>query len=167
MDWYIVYKGRSVRNTLQENLRQAGLKYFTPTRIVEKYEGDRMVEREEPVLNNLIFIQTDGDISQLVGTIDGLRSPYLDRCTGRPAVVRDCDMQRFKQFLVVKNMHVRFLPDNIERFSACPKVRVRAGDFEGVEGYAFRIRGDRKVVIALGNMAVAISGIHHSLLEYV
>ena len=167
MDWYIVYKGKSVRNTLQENLQQAGVGYFIPSQTMEKYEGDRMVEHEKPVLNNLVFIQTDDNIFHLARTIDGLKSPYLNCSTGRPAVVRDGEMQRFKQVIAMKNVHARFLPDNIDRFSSCPKVRVRAGEFEGVEGYVFRIRGDRKLVIALGDMAVSISGIHHTLLELI
>lgn len=47
-------------------------------------------------------------------------------------------------------------------------MRVTAGLFEGIEGYVVRIRRDRKLVVQLyGIIAIAISGIHHSLLEII
>jgi len=167
MDWTVVYKGKAVRGSLAENLRKAGVPYFIPTQIEEKYEEDRMVEHEKPILNNLVFIKTDDNIVRQIETIDGLRAPYLDCTTGKPAVVSDEEMQRFQQVLAMKNVRAQFLPDHIGRFATCPKVRVKAGEFAGTEGYVFRIRGDRKLVIALGTVAVAISGIHHTLLELI
>jgi len=69
--------------------------------------------------------------------------------------------------LEARSLHAEFLPDAYRRFESCPKVRVKAGPFEGLEGRVFRIRHDRKLIIQLDDMAVAISGIHHTLLEIV
>lgn len=165
MAWYILYKGKAARGSLGENLTKAGLSYFLPKQNIEYLEEDQMKVKEEETLKNLIFIQTDAEIHSVANAIDGLRGPYIDRTTGKPAVVPDMEMQRFMDFLQAKNMNALILQDPYQRFKVCQKVRVRAGDFEGVEGYVFRIRGDRKLVISLSSMAVAISGIHHSLLE--
>lgn len=165
MAWYIVYKGRAKRDTLIENLTKGGVEYFLPYRSVEFLAGDQMKVKEEEVMRNLIFINTDKDIRAVANEIDGLRGPFIDHSTARPAVVSDAEMQRFMMFLEMKNLDIRALPDPYERFKVNQKVRVRAGHFEGVEGYVFRIRGDRKLIISLGSIAVAISGIHHSLLD--
>lgn len=167
MDWHIVYKGKPSRGTLKENLEKAGIPYFIPTQVVEQMEGDRMVEKTETVLTNLIFIQAEEEILSLINRIDGLKTPFMNHATGKPATVRDEELQRFKRVLEAKSIHAEFLPDAYRRFESCPRVRVKAGDFEGFEGRVFRIRHDRKLIISLDDMAIAISGIHHTLLEVV
>lgn len=167
MCWYIIYKGKPAKGTLTENLEKAGIAYFIPKQTVEHLDGDRMVERKEAVLNNLIFVQTDEDIRTLSKEIDGLKSPYINRATGKPAIIADTEMLRFKRVLEARSLHAEFLQDPYRRFEDCPKVRVKAGPFEGIEGHVFRIRHDRKLIIQLDDMAVAISGIHHTLLEIV
>lgn len=169
MDWYIVYKGKTQhsKGSLQQNLEKAGIACYLPTQVVERRENDRMVEHTEPVLNNLVFIQTDGDIAAIAKETDGLKSPYMNCATGKPAKVSDEELQRFRRVLEARSIHAEFLPDAYKRFENCPKVRVKDGEFAGLEGHVFRIRHDRKLVIALDDMAVAISGIHHTLLEII
>lgn len=169
MDWYIVYKGKSSleKGTLADNLEKAGITYYLPMQVTERFDGDQMVEHREPVLNNLIFVQTADDIRAVISQIDGLKSPYLDKATGRPAVVSDQELQHFRLVLEARSIQAEFLPDSFRRFESCPKVRVKAGQFEGLEGRVFRIRHDRKLIISLDNMAIALSGIHHTLLEVI
>lgn len=167
MHWYIVYKGKPMKGTLRENLEKADITYFIPTQYVEHLEGNRMVEKVEAVQNNLIFVQTDKDIRELTNEIDGLKAPYLNRASGKPATVTDEELQRFRRVLEARSLHAAFLPDAYQRFENCPKVRVKAGEFEGLEGRVFRILHDRKLIIQLDDMAIAISGIHHTLLEII
>lgn len=169
MDWYIVYKGKtkSGGSSLTKNLKEAGIAYFLPTQISTRLEGEQMMEYTEPVLNNLIFIQTDQDITAVSRQIDGLKSPYINRATHQPAMVSDKELQRFRQVLEARSLHAEFLPDAYRRFDNCPHVRVKAGVFEGLEGRVFRIRHDRKLIINIDDMAVAISGIHHTLLDVI
>lgn len=167
MAWYIVYKGKPTKGTLKENLEKADHTYFIPMQCVMHLDGNKMVEKEEYVLNNLLFLQTEEDIAVLVKRIDGLKAPYKNQATGLPAVVSDEELQRFRRVLKARSIHAEFLPDAYRRFESCPKVRVKAGEFEGLEGRVFRIRHDRKLVISLDDMAVAISGIHHTLLEII
>lgn len=169
MDWYIAYKGKAAlsRGSLKENLETAGIPYFLPLQTTERLEGDRMVERVEPVLTNLIFIQTDQNIRTVIKDIDGLKAPYINRTTRRPATVSDAELQRFKMVLEARSLHAEFLPDAFAKFERCPRVRVKAGDFAGMEGRVLRIRHDRKLILSLDDIAIAISGIHHSLLEII
>lgn len=165
MNWYILYKGKAKKNSLRENLDKVGINYFIPTSYVEYYEDGEMKVREDQVLKNLIFIQTDKEILDVANSTDGLKHPYIDHTTHKPAYVSDNEMQRFMLFVKARNINATVLPDLYSRFKTCQKVRVKAGDFVGTEGRVLRIRGDRKLVISLGEMAVAISGIHHTLLE--
>lgn len=166
-NWHVVYRGKPSRGTIEENLAAAGVEYYIPTVVSKKLnqEGDAIIENEEQFINNLLFVRSEGNITELTDAVDGLRSPMIDHATGLPAVVPDAEMQNFMRFVGVRNQNARILQDPYQRFRACQKVRVSAGDFEGTEGYVFRIRGDRKLIISLGKMAVAISGIHHTLLE--
>lgn len=165
--WYVVYKGRLAKGTVHESLEHLGIDFFIPTAIRQKLnkDGDAYEEKVETLVSNLLFIKTDDDIMRLVNDTEALRCPMIDCATNKPAVVTDDEMQRFKNFLEMKNLNARILQDPYSRFKVCQKVRVSGGQFEGLEGYVFRIRGDRKLIISLGNMAVAISGIHHTLLE--
>lgn len=165
MNWYILYKGKAKKDSLKENLDRVGINYFIPTSFTEYYDGGEMKVREDQVLKNLIFIQTDEKVLDVANSIDGLKHPYIDHTTNQPASVSNSEMQRFIQFVKARNVNATVLPDLYSHFRTYQKVRVKAGDFEGAEGHIIRIRGDRKLVISLGEMAVAISGIHHTLLE--
>lgn len=165
MLWYIAYKGKAKKDTLKENLKKAGIEYYLPHWVKEYMEDNQMKVRKEEVMRNLIFVKTDQDIMTVIRAVDGLRYPYTDRTTGQPATIPEQEMQRFMNFMEFKNINATVLQDPFQRFKVCQKVRVKAGDFEGTEGYVFRIRGDRKLVISLGEVAIAISGIHHTLLE--
>lgn len=46
-------------------------------------------------------------------------------------------------------------------------LRIVSGDFAGLEGYVIRIARDRKIVIDVGGMGVAIGGIHAERFEEV
>lgn len=59
------------------------------------------------------------------------------------------------------------LRDSYAHFSTYRKVRVREGAFKGLEGREVRIRRDRKIVIPIGPLAVAVDGIDRSLFETV
>lgn len=165
--WYVVYKRKPLKGTICEILDAAAIPYFIPTLTTEKLnEGNtEMVEVKEEAIKNLIFIQTDQDIMRLIDSTDGLRCPMIDSMTHRPAIVPDAEMERFMAIVTQRSSDVLILRDSYSKFCANQRVRVKAGPFEGMEGYIVRILRDRKLVISLGDMAVAISGIDRSLFE--
>lgn len=167
MDWFVVVRGKPYKGTLREHLTAAGVEFYIPTVTVERFAVDRMEEKEQLVINSLVFIRTSQPIDKLVEFVDGLRYPYYDHITRAPAKVPDRDLERFRRILALRSVHAQFLEDPFTKFANRPKVRVKAGEFEGMEGYVLRVKRDRKVVVSLGNTAVAISGIHPTLLELV
>ena len=164
--WYVVYRGVGSRADLEKMLLQAGITYFLPTHCVERLNaaGTERVLVEEVAIQNLVFVQCD-QIEPIIRRVDGLRAPLLDTMTGEPAQIADVEMEMFMRLLQTARDQVKLLHDPITKFAHHPRVRVKAGLFEGVVGYVVRILRDRKLVVSLGNMALAISGIHRSLLE--
>ena len=167
MDWWVVYRRKPASGSLSDLLEKAGINYFIQTMLVERLneQGTEMVEVEVSVVQNLVFLQTEEELSSLIQRIDGLCAPMIDSMTGKPAVVSDTDMQKFRLVLSKHNGDVKILRDSYAKFCKNQLVRVKAGDFEGIEGRVVRVLRDRKLVIALGSMAVAISGIDRSLFE--
>lgn len=166
--WYVVYRGSCSRADLEAYLERAGVTYYLPLHCVEKLnsEGTEMIWVEEVAISNLVFIQTE-HIEPIIRQLEVLRAPLLDTMTGQPAQIGNSEMQLFMRVLQTCREQVKLLRDPYVKFAHHPKVRVKAGLFEGIEGYVVRILRDRKLVISLGSMALAISGIHRSLLESV
>lgn len=162
--WFVVYKsGQKFRETLE----QRNIQYFIPTTHKEMLskDGKEMVGVETPLISNIVFVRTDQDIRNIVEGVDGLRAPFKDYATGLPAVVADEEMERFMTFVKACRDNVQILRDPYSKFAPMQKVCVREGEFKGAVGHVVRILRDRKLVVSLGTMAVAVSGIHHSLLE--
>lgn len=165
--WYVVYKVQNACSSLFTRLDEQGIEYHVPMHYTEKlnHDGTMMEQKKVASINNLIFINTSMNILQLVQQTNGLLAPMKDTMTDMPAVVRDDEMKRFIKIQELKPADVTLLKDPYSKFMDKGKVRVKAGIFEGIEGRIVRIRRNKKLVISLGNMAVAISGIHYSLLE--
>lgn len=166
-NWFVVYKSGLSGPKFKEHLDLYDLEYFIPTILKEETsrDGKKMTRTEVPAISNLVFIRTGKDIRKIIEEVDCLRAPFKDYATGQPAIVEDDEMA---QFMAVINAHqekVKILRDPFSKFAPMQKVRVRGGQFEGMEGRIVRIQRDRQLVISLGTMAVAITGIHHSLLE--
>lgn len=166
MNWYIVYKGKTRGNSLTDWLDKAHIEYYEPKRVVEVFnpESSEMEETETFVISNLIFIHTNDNIYNIIKRFVGLRYPFIDHMTGRPAVVKHKEMKRFimsiEKSTEQKVEEPILLQQPYSFFSRYKKVKIIGGSLEGMEGYVVRVRKDRKLVISLGTMAVAVSGLH-------
>lgn len=166
-NWFVVYKSGISGPKFKGYLDLHDLEYFIPTILKEELskDGKEIIGVETPAVSNLVFIRTDKDIRKIVDEIDCLRAPFKDYATGQPAIVEDGEMSQFMAVVNARQENVKILRDPFSKFAPMQKVRVRGGQFEGMEGRIVRIKRDRQLVISLGTMAVAISGIHHSLLD--
>lgn len=167
--WYVVYKLHDSIESIQKQLSQHGIESFYPMLRSTKYDvnANRMVEQERPLVSNLIFLHEVKDIKSVIENVTGLGAPMKDSATGKAAVIPDDEMQRFMKVVVYHNDGARILDDPFTKFEGKPRVRVKAGALEGMEGRVVRIKRDRTLVISLGTMAIAVTGIHHSMLEVI
>lgn len=165
--WHILYKSPLRRQLLAQQLDRAGIEHFIPTTLTEHTDDDgsgmNLVE-EEP-MRNLVFVRTEQNVYLLANLVAGLRAPYIDAMTGRPAVVSDEEMACFMRLMAQTDLRLHMLQDPVSKFKAHQRVRITDGPFRGLEGHIVRIRKDRKLVIAVGQIAMAIDGIDHRLLE--
>ena len=124
-------------------------------------------KQEKPSVSGLVFLQ--GRTSELQKYLyDNFFPLHLvnDRTTGRPAVIPDRQMRPFMQLMQVDPTRIRILEKPVSRYAdGNVKLRILSGVLAGQEGYLVRIARDRKLVINLGGIAVAISDVHKEQFE--
>jgi transcription antitermination factor NusG len=134
----------------------AKVKYQTERKIKQYLETKRIehyipMQDDKPVLPCLVFIRTDRDQALSLPTESGYMISYLyDPDTSRLQVIPDKQMQDFK-FLQDFSDKTIVLP-NPEKLQGGEKVRVIKGEFTGVEGELYRIKGHKRVVVKLGGL---------------
>jgi hypothetical protein len=73
-------------------------------------------------------------------------------------------MQFFMRTMQIEPTRIRFLEKPYEYYGKFyPQIQITSGPFAGKEGYIIRIHRDRNLVVRLGNLTIAISGIHKEL----
>ena len=139
------------------------LNYKKPT---EKY-GD--VEGGRPTISGLLFIQgNDKKIRNYLRTYFPQYHVVNDCSTRRTAVIPDMVMQAFMKVSSADPTKIRFMLNPLNHYAkGNTLVRVMTGPMAGLEGYIIRIDRDRRLVMGVGDMTVAIGGVHKEQFEAV
>lgn len=170
-DWYIIYRNKSICEYLYGILQKLNTPYYSTASVIEESDEQDLIKKDYESIKRLIFIQPAESATQFINKLKSefgvTVTPYKDCMTGEIAKVGDTEMQRFIKLSRNDPDSIEILKDCFNKFSDRPRVRVKAGPYEGLEGHLVRIRRDRKVVISLGVNAISISGIHFSLLELI
>ncbi|MED9900218.1 MAG: hypothetical protein UFM30_05380 [Bacteroidales bacterium] len=139
------------------------LNYKKPT---EKY-GD--VEGGRPTISGLLFIQgNDKKIKNYLRAYFPQYHVVNDCSTRRTAVIPDMVMQAFMKVSSADPTKIRFMLNPLNHYAkGNTLVRVMTGPMAGLEGYIIRIDRDRRLVMGVGDMTVAIGGVHKEHFEAV
>lgn len=139
------------------------LNYKKPT---EQY-GD--VEGGRPTISGLLFIQgNDKKIKNYLRTYFPQYHVVNDCSTRRTAVIPDMVMQAFMKVSSADPTKIRFMLNPLNHYAkGNTLVRVMTGPMAGLEGYIIRIDRDRRLVMGVGDMTVAIGGVHKEHFEAV
>lgn len=139
------------------------LNYKKPT---EKF-GD--VEGGRPTISGLLFIQgNDKKIKNYLRTYFPQYHVVNDCSTRRTAVIPDMVMQAFMKVSSADPTKIRFMLNPLNHYAkGNTLVRVMTGPMAGLEGYIIRIDRDRRLVMGVGDMTVAIGGVHKEQFEAV
>lgn len=140
------------------------------TAIMERFAKDDVFHVfAHKAVNGMLFIQ--GKVRAVKKYLqDNFQSLYLvnDCGTGREAVIRDSVMKAFMRVLEIDPDRVRFMLKPISEYAeGNPLLRITSGVFAGLEGYVIRIDRDRKLVMAVGDRTIAISGVNKESFEKV
>lgn len=122
-----------------------------------------------PTISGLIFIQGK---TKVIRKYLWERFPQYhlvnDCSTGKAAVIPDNVMQPFMRIANTDPSRIRFLVNPLTHYAeGNTLVEIMTGPLAGLQGYIIRIDRDRKLVIGVGDMTVAIGGVHKENFEKV
>lgn len=114
------------------------------------------------VLGGIVFIQ--GDPVQITRFFHDNDLPYrlvYDCATHEPARIADSVMRPLRQVAAVAGERLTFLPKPFSHYEQGHKLlRIVSGPLQGLEGCVLRIGRDRRLVMGVGNLTVAIADVH-------
>ncbi len=126
-------------------------------------------KKEIPTVSGLVFLQ--GNPAEIQKYLDNvLPGRYLCKncSTGKVAVIPDRQMRPFMGLAESDPERIRFLLHPFHYYARNRiLLRITSGELEGLEGYVIRIDRDRRLVMNVGGMSVAISSVHAERFEVV
>lgn len=136
-------------------------------RYMRKKHGVR--KTEFATISGLVFLQGNPRLVQrYLNTRFPLYHLVKDCSTNRPAVISHAEMEPFMRLLQHDPARVRLLLNPLRQYAGGNvRLRITSGELKGLEGYVVRIDRDRRLVLGVGNMTIAISGIHCEHFEVV
>ena len=164
--WCYLFVHHTKVERVNEKLKER-FNTFIHKSIVYKQVKNHVKKEERPTISGLLFVQGDNcDIQRMLHEIDPALYLMNDCSTHRTAVIPDRVMQAFIQVSQMDENRIRFMPHALSYYSTGhPLVRVTSGVLSGFEGYIVRISRDKCLVTSVGDITVAISGIHKETFE--
>ena len=170
-DWGYIFVHNSKVTAFADRLLIDDIPYFVHKSVVyqrnKKSRG--IITVEKPTVSGLIFLQgSTKHLQQYLSEAFPTHHLVKDCSTRLPAVIPDRIMQPFMRVLDTSPDRVRFLLHPFKYYAAGNvKLRITSGFLAGIEGYVVRIDRDRRLVMDVGGMSVAISGVHCEKFEVV
>lgn len=169
--WSYLFVHHAKVAAMEEWLKKDGVAYFVhrTVRYFKKTDRQKVQHKETPTVSGLVFFQGDPrDIQEYIHQY----YPYMYLCrdctTGRVARITDERMRPFMRVNATDPGRIRFLLKPFHYYARNRiMLRIVSGDLAGLEGYVIRIDRDRRLVMNVGGMSVAISGVHAEHFETV
>lgn len=140
-----------------------------PNSSAQDREASNGATEGRPTISGLIFIQGK---TKVIKKYLWERFPQYhlvnDCSTRKAAVIPDSVMQPFMRIAGTDHSRIRFLVNPLTHYAeGNTLVEIMTGPLAGLQGYVIRIDRDRKLVIGVGDMTVAIGGVHKENFEKV
>lgn len=140
-----------------------------PNGSAQDREASNGTTEGRPTISGLIFIQGK---TKVIKKYLWERFPQYhlvnDCSTRKAAVIPDSVMQPFMRIANTDPSRIRFLVNPLTHYAeGNTLVEIMTGPLAGLQGYIIRIDRDRKLVIGVGDMTVAIGGVHKENFEQV
>lgn len=170
-EWSYLFVHHRKVIAIEELLAKDGLTYFVhkTMRYFNRAGSSKVLHKEVPTVSGLVFLQ--GDIAFLNAYLNK-KIPYLHLCkncsTGKYAEIPDSQMQPFMRVCKTSPERIRFLLHPFHYYARNRiLLRITTGELAGLEGYVVRIDRDRRLVMDVGGISVAIAGVHAEKFEEV
>ncbi len=170
--WCYLFIHHTKVKSCEELLERDGLTYFIHKTIkyVPRHRGrGGLREIEKPTVSGLVFIQgKPNEIQKYLNENMPAHRLRKNCSTGKVATIPCNQMEPFMRVAETEPDRLRFLLRPFVYYSKNRTLlRIVTGDYTGLEGYVIRIARDRKLVMDVGGMAIALSGIHAERFEEV
>lgn len=169
--WSYLFVHHSRVAKFEEWLRRDGRTFFVhkTIRYFRKNDTRSVHGKEMPTFSGLVFIK--GNPKEIQSYLDWYFPGYYlcKNCsTGRVARIPDSQMRPFMCISETSPERIRFLLHPFHYYARNRiLLRITTGDMADMTGYIIRIDRDRKLVMEIGGMSVAISGVHAERFEEV
>lgn len=169
--WSYLFVHHSRVAKFEEWLRKDGKTFFVhkTIRYYRKNDKLKVQRREIPTFSGLVFIK--GSPKETQAYLDWyFPGHYLCKncSTGRVAQIPDSQMRPFMCICETSPERIRFLLHPFHYYARNRiLLRITTGNMADMTGYIIRIDRDRKLVMEIGGMSVAISGVHAERFEEV
>ena len=169
--WSYVFVHNSKVKKMEELLVKDKVTYFVhkTVRYFKKLGKQKVQHQEVPTVSGLVFFQ--GYPEDIQAYLDENFPParLCKNCsTGKVAEIPDSQMQPFMRVTETAPERIRFLLHPYHYYARNRiLLRITTGEMAGLEGYIIRIDRDRRLVMDIGGMSVAISGVHAEHFEEV
>ncbi len=145
--WYALYTKPRWEKKVDERLLLKNIQSWCPLQKVERQWTDRKKIIEDPIFKSYVFVQINiAERLRVLGTEGVLNFVHHD---GKPAIVRDEEIEIIKSFLEVSNAKIS--TQSIESFEADMKVEIRHGIFMENTGTVIRAT-NKKVFVRLESL---------------
>ena len=169
--WYVLRVTYSRELALKDYLDLRGIESFIPMRYEIVVRGERKFRKLVPAIHNLVFVRSTREQLDEIKRVKALTLPiryFMDRETRRPLTIPERQMQSFIAVAGNYDEQIVYLDATTVALKKGDRVRITDGIFKGVEGEFVRVKGDRRVMVAVqGVMAVATAFVHPSLIEVI
>lgn len=164
---YVLVHNKRAEWFEQEVNRCGQYRCFVHRTVYYRKSAHGVKKLERPSVSGYVFLQGKSrDLQCYLNEHFSSLHLVKDRTTHAAAVIPDSQMQPFMRLMEEDPLRVRILEKPIGHYAkGNTKVEVGSGVLKGLQGYYVRIARDRKLVINVGGIAVAISNVYKDDLE--
>lgn len=149
-NWHVVYTLPKTEKKVATSISDLGLESYLPLQKVVRQWSDRKKKIEVPLFPNYVFVKVDALMRGHLYSIKELvKFVSIER---KPVVVSENVISSIKR---VMNGSVEVSGE--EYFQNGMKVRIKYGQFSGLEGVIFNKRGKTRLVIKIDELMRAFS----------
>ena len=145
--WYAMrdLKRANALRPAYSQLREAGMRVFTPMTWRVAVRGGRRERREVPVVRDLLFVrECREELDPIVEATPTLQYRYRKGGSYRePLTVPERDMERFIRAVESADSPRYYLPEEIRPEMCRKRVRIVGGQLDGYEGRLLSVRGSK------------------------
>ncbi len=169
--WSYIFMHHNKVKSMEEQLAKDNRTYFVHKTVhYYRKSGKRQVQKKEmPTVSGLVFFK--GSPKEIQSYLDNnfANCHLCKNCsTGKVAEIPDSQMQPFMRVSEISPERIRFLLHPYHYYARNRiLLRITTGELAGLEGYVIRIDRDRRLVMNVGGLSVAISGVHAEHFEEV